>query len=558
MKINELGQIAKREVIASSPFAKLMQSGNCQVDSKSEGDTLHGVKAMKETALKFKEQTSKVAKALIGNSIEETVQNNYNFVYTHFQYEADGYLQQLRSPNCSFAQRFSGIDCKSYSVFVSTLLLNQNIAHIIRRVKQRDYKPSHWSHVYIIVPVDQQKTSLSKGYYVIDGTLHINKETPYIKKHDTIMSKLPYVVLNGAAQNAVSTNFKASKTVIDGFQEFLKLLIAVGVSSSKIQYIINTVNQYLNQGIDPALNITNKGVTIQSQFIPFAETNLQSRGSQRGFGSAVNYANQISENPVNVGLNGEGDDSIDIEEIEGLTEVIGSALDSNFFNNTFGAVFANGMNLSCWNSTFTPQQTSQQVNVVHIPAMRNLFNAVVNAKSESALQTALNVLDKYTANANKFFWHERIDTDWQKCSRQALDIYTEYYREQYPKIAKVVEALKVNFNITSTTLQDKTTIPPVYDHNTGPVGITYNYQSYNVKIKEGVIPIDITIDNPFDDGQTPNEGGTGGGIITPGGNGIPHSKAGFNPVLGLFLVGGAIGTYLYTQSNKEKSSKIKK
>lgn len=552
-EVKTLSKIAKREVVETSPFAKLIKTGLCKVESKTTGDTLHTVQGMKPFVYKHLQQTTDLAKALFKDNLKETIANNYKFLYSHFQYDADGFTQVMRSPECAFADRFTGIDCKTYSMFASSLLLNQGIKHFIRRIKQGSFNAEHWTHVYVVIPIDQDKMNLSKGYYVIDGTLHNNTETPFIKKHDTEMSKLPHVWLNGPGLN---NSFKASNIVLEGFQELLKLLLSVGVSSSKIQTIANTINRFLKQGIDPYFKITNSGITIQGVYIPYVDSNLQFRQSKK-LGSAISYANNFSENPVknrfNSGLNGE-EDGLSEEQIEGLDQVLNEALDSNFFNNTFGSVFSNGMDFSCWNSTFTPQQTSQQVNEVHIPKMRELFNTVVNANSEIALQNALNALDKYTANANKFFWHERIDTDWQQCSRKALDIYTEYYREQYPKIATVVQALQSSFNITSSVLGATTTIPPVYDHNSGPVGVPYQYKSYLVSVKSGVLPNNTVISNPFDNEvvNPDNSNGLDSQIID---NAPEVQQAGFSPLLGLVLIGGAIGTYyLSTKKNKKQTA----
>ena len=44
------------------------------------------------------------------------------------------------------------------------------------------------------IPKDQKNLNLNKGKFVIDGTLHENKEVEFIKKHDTLMVNLPHSV----------------------------------------------------------------------------------------------------------------------------------------------------------------------------------------------------------------------------------------------------------------------------------------------------------------------------------------------------------------------------
>lgn len=152
------------------------------------------------------------------------------------------------------------------------------------------------------------------------------------------------------------------------------------------------------------------------------------------------------------------------------------------FDNTFGSLFSNGLEFSCWNSTFTPHQTNAQVNTVHVPFLQTLFNKVTNSTSDSQLQSTLNELEKYLANNLKFFTDERLGNNWEKCSRQGLDVYREFYYDRYHnKLQDLIEGLETQFTITSVEKTGKTIIPQVYDKQSGPAGRNYTYKFYTVK-----------------------------------------------------------------------------
>lgn len=263
MELEVINSMAKREVLKTSRFTRLIKSGNCRTYKRTQGDTSHSVDAIKQISYKFISQTEKLAKELLGKNLAETVNNNFTFLYSHFQYEADPELQQMRSPICSWSDRFKGIDCKSFSIIASTLLLNQGIGHFIRRIKQKSYQPNHWTHVYIVVPVDQKNLSLDKGYYVIDATTHSNKEGEILEKEDTLMS-LPHAWLNGTSQTAPLVN---NEGVAGRFTAFLQVLANNGVSETVIAAIHKKINTYLSVGEVPTLSIDDNKVYVNENII---------------------------------------------------------------------------------------------------------------------------------------------------------------------------------------------------------------------------------------------------------------------------------------------------
>ena len=181
---------------SGSEYNALIPNSKCEKVVFGSGDTYFSVEKMVDQVLQHNHQLEKVAPLLKKFSLKETCFANHQFAYWHFQYKADGEAQLLRSPACAWKTRNDGIDCKSYSIIVSCLLLQQGIKHYIRKIKQPYYEPTLFTHVYVIVPVNQQTGKLNKGYYVIDGTIPTMNEPLFIDKNDSFMN-LPHYGLNG-------------------------------------------------------------------------------------------------------------------------------------------------------------------------------------------------------------------------------------------------------------------------------------------------------------------------------------------------------------------------
>lgn len=189
----------KRDIKDGSRFDQFIDKPANQNQDLEKGNTFHTVKMMKNWALAHYKQVARLAPLFKKYSLQETCSNIHGFLYSYIQYEIDKSLQNLRSPaNSWYSARETGIDCKSYSIFASTILLNLGIKHYIRQIKQVGFNPEHFSHVYIVVPIDQTTGSLDSGCYSIDGTLKNNKEPRYTTAKDIFMSGLQHLGLNGA------------------------------------------------------------------------------------------------------------------------------------------------------------------------------------------------------------------------------------------------------------------------------------------------------------------------------------------------------------------------
>ncbi|MDP3557677.1 MAG: hypothetical protein Q8T03_09905 [Bacteroidota bacterium] len=133
--------------------------------------------------------TKKIAKVLEGDNLRETCRNIWQFVYDHIAYKKDeDGKEQVRSPARAWHDRnnIQGVDCDCYTVFISSILTNLKIRHILRITK---YKEDHFQHIYPIVPLPDG------NYITIDCVVrNFDYEEPYSEKKDT---KMDLEYLNG-------------------------------------------------------------------------------------------------------------------------------------------------------------------------------------------------------------------------------------------------------------------------------------------------------------------------------------------------------------------------
>ncbi|MBW1296429.1 hypothetical protein [Aquimarina litoralis] len=341
-----------RPLKSGKDYDSLLPKTFCESTRLSSGNTETTVNHMIDWVRTHQKQTEKLSTVLKGRTLAETVTSIYDFLYHHIQYKADGTDQLLRSPACGWYQRKEGIDCKSYSIFASSILTNLRISHIIRQVKQPFHFPEQFTHVYIVVPKNGK--DLKKGYFVIDATKHENTEVQFTEKKDVFMS-LPHYGLNGAAP------LITDKTQ-EGFENYLKLLKSVGVRIEVINSIRSEVYKYLKQGIDPDFKIYKQGVIINRKRFLF-ETNNGLNRSGSSLRSAISAIEQLSMNPSGLGNPDQSTNDNNQNSDQELEEVTQVVLNSNWFEDTFGSIFANGFDFSCWGSSYNESTAKKHVAV---------------------------------------------------------------------------------------------------------------------------------------------------------------------------------------------------
>ncbi len=163
----------KRKLLDGAAYDKLITPAKSRdkLISKQAGvpDTLALVRRV---ATEYRSEVGKLADKLqvTGKAgqlnLAATCSAIWSFVHDHIQYEQDEPgLEQVRHAARSWADRVRGVDCEDYAVFISALLQNLGVAHLLRISA---YKGS-WQHIYVIVPTDQAAAgSLPAAAYTED------------------------------------------------------------------------------------------------------------------------------------------------------------------------------------------------------------------------------------------------------------------------------------------------------------------------------------------------------------------------------------------------------
>ena len=260
--IEALNKSLYRSIKSGKQYDKYFGKVSCKPTFLGEGVTTFGLQQMKHWATKYQYQTKQIAEVLKKKTLPETILTIKQFLYDHLQYSADSWDQNLRSPYCSWSSKKS--DCKSYSIFASTILLNIGVKHSFRKITQPN-SPDKWSHVYVVVNYNNKE-------YIIDGTVPYNYEVAKVKKEDLFMeSKLNYYGLNAAFSNATVVNKKTYQIAeaLEGFNAFLDSLEKKGVSKQITDTIFNEVRSYLEQGTEPKISLNQNFIIINGKRIDY-------------------------------------------------------------------------------------------------------------------------------------------------------------------------------------------------------------------------------------------------------------------------------------------------
>jgi hypothetical protein len=176
-------------------FPRAMLTTITKKEGATVADTIRFIpQVVKDTLF----HTNKIAKVLKGNTVRESCENIWHFVYDHIAYKKDEEgKEQVRSPARAWHDRgnIQGVDCDCYSVFISSVLSNLKIKHKLRITK---YKEDRFQHIYPIVPLNDG------SYITIDCVVrNFDYEEPYSEKKDTDMD-LEY--LNGVSDPGIYKN----------------------------------------------------------------------------------------------------------------------------------------------------------------------------------------------------------------------------------------------------------------------------------------------------------------------------------------------------------------
>ena len=250
---------------------------------RKNANVYHTVAFIPKVVNETLDQTKQLAEQLKANSTYESCKNIWHFVYEHINYKKDatGY-EQIRSPARAWHDRFTGVDCDCYSVFISSILSNLGISHTLRITK---YHRDYFQHIYPVVP-------FQNGYITMDCvTDRFNYEVPFSEKKDYPMD-LQYLSgfddgleVNGAGDGMAELG-KLIQRKMSGGKKPLPVKARTPVPVKKKLPLMKKKGALLTKGNDPN---------------PVQTPNPLSNGKKpkkKPFGKILNVVNKV--NPATV------------------------------------------------------------------------------------------------------------------------------------------------------------------------------------------------------------------------------------------------------------------
>jgi len=483
MTTEDINASLHRSIKSGYEYDHLFPSSSGKVVKLAQGNTKVAIKEMAKWAKKYAHQVKDLAPLFVKSTLSETINTIQWFMYWHYHYAIDGENQNLKSPSAAWSERAIGMDCKSYSITVSCILLQLGIKHALRRIKQ-DFQSNAFTHVYVMIPNNQTTGKIPanaeflKDYLIIDGTIEHNNELPFREKDDIIMkpeSSLPIFGLAhpglscGGVENfthpsvpqiyggikpvRVKTHDMALRSPLDSgvayqdnqvleaafakFYSFLDDLESQGLPKQAVNKVIDHLKYFINAGIEPTL-----GELFGVAYFP------------NGLGLAP-VAAPVAKKLIPTAL----------KFLKQFGPMLEKIIPKDLFTKTFGAVFANGFNLSCWNSTYTPAKVAQHVQEVHVPFYEMAISSVTNTTNTKDLETHLNYLLKAVDTTYIMYAKYMVNgANWRACSKEAIQIYVDIVTGAKVQTDMMLKQLEKEYDIqiTENIGEAKFTFPQAY------------------------------------------------------------------------------------------------
>lgn len=244
-----------RPLLQGDEFNALFVPSTCKTTQVGTGDTNFGFHKIRDLIYKNLDEidTQEAKRLFLKPTVQETCHAVLHFIYNHFQYKIDSWTQTLQFPACAWATRHEGMDCKSYTILASSLLLKIGVKNYIRRIKQPNDHPDHYTHIYVVVPEDQNTGSLGQSYYVIDGLNYSSLEPFILEKHDIFMD-LPYIALNGSIPLEVKALFYQKQLFLTSISSYL--------DQRDLTALDNHITSIIKSGGIPTYQQTNYGYLV--------------------------------------------------------------------------------------------------------------------------------------------------------------------------------------------------------------------------------------------------------------------------------------------------------
>jgi len=149
--------------------------------SASVNDTVKFIpKVVKDTLYQTKQLSQELLKEAESEKRKDVCKRIWEFVYKHIRYELDEKgVEQIRAPARTWADREKGVDCDCYTTFISSVLSNLKIPHVLRISK---YWKDYFQHIYPVA-FDEKGNEIVMDCVVDE----FNYEEPYSEIKNTTM-----------------------------------------------------------------------------------------------------------------------------------------------------------------------------------------------------------------------------------------------------------------------------------------------------------------------------------------------------------------------------------
>jgi hypothetical protein len=161
----------------ASAFDKHVYSNDENFVVHDRGDTEDIISVIMYADKQSAPYTSKVAPLFMGNDLESTCRNIFDFLKENIRYVKDprGH-EQIKSPGRLWELKEG--DCKSFSIFIGSILQNLGIPYVYRFVAFSRSPQADFTHVYVVADPHGQEIILDA---VTDSFDH---EEPYTRSED--------------------------------------------------------------------------------------------------------------------------------------------------------------------------------------------------------------------------------------------------------------------------------------------------------------------------------------------------------------------------------------
>jgi len=364
------------------------------------------------------------------------------------------------------------------------------------------------------------------NYSNTQQTLNTTRQTP----HPNFQYISP--ALNGRKDDAA-----IMEAAFGRFFDLLDKLEAKGVPKAVVNQSIDRLIYFINIGVEPTLAQL-LGIDNNYGLSGYLD-NLADNSIVKGGGDPLSTGSEMIGNIVDMFKTGDVTGTMQKNFRPGSLEyTIASLIPKDILNDTFGAVFANGFNLSCWNSTFTPSEVTQEVSKIHVPYFTKALEMASNSKSTEELEANFNVLLKAVDISYKMYAEYLPNgANWRSCSEEAIQIYTDIVTGAKTQTDILLENLMKKYNITVTTK----TVPAEFTYTqayTGQPDFTWSEKQHG-NATYRIIKFNERLEDSLPVQENVNEIGS---------TGANQQQAGFGLFSMLVLAGIGFGLYRASQN----------